>query len=114
MNFSKPIIICDESEEFRNLLREMLIKNGFFHLVEASNAEEIKDALKERKEAFILIHSRLITNEIEGILLKQNDYIVFADNQEPSTVILAAKMGVNHIMSYPFHSRKLLEKMSSF
>ncbi|MFP5386756.1 MAG: hypothetical protein ACLGHN_11795 [Bacteriovoracia bacterium] len=113
MNFAKPILICDENESFRNLLRDMLVKNGFFHVVEATTPEEIIDTLRGKKEYFALIHSTVLTPELIGLLSQNNNFIIFADNTQNETISIAARLGVKHILSYPFHSRKLLEKINS-
>ena len=58
MNFSNPILICDENVEFRILVRDMLTKNGFFHIVEASNENEAREVLSNKKE-LVAIKSQL-------------------------------------------------------
>jgi DNA-binding NarL/FixJ family response regulator len=113
MNFANPILICDENDEFRILIRDMLTKNGFFHVLEAANAQEAIDTLKDKKGYFILIESKELTNEMSQTIEKQKNFIVFAENSDPKTISLAARLGVNHIMSYPFHSRKLIDKINS-
>jgi DNA-binding NtrC family response regulator len=113
MNFSNPILICDENEEFRILIRDMLTKNGFFHVVEASNAAEAGEYLRANNDYLVLIDSKLMTEEIFPFLQRQKDFIFFAEITDAKTALLAAKVGVHHIMSYPFHSRKLMEKINS-
>lgn len=113
MNFSNPILICDENEEFRILIRDMLTKNGFFHVVEAANAHEAMNLLKERKDYFVLLDSKITGSEILSVVKMQKDFIIFTDKDDEKTVSLAASLGVNHLMSYPFHSRKLLDKINS-
>jgi DNA-binding NtrC family response regulator len=113
MNFSNPILICDENEEFRILVRDMLTKNGFFHVLEAATAEEATEVLKDKKGYFVLIESKALNPEVSDTLKRQKNFIIFADNSDAKTVLLAAQMGVEHVMSYPFHSRKLIDKINS-
>lgn len=113
MNFSKPILICDENEEFRNLLREMLIKNGFFHIVEVTSSSEAINILREKKEYFALIHSQCLSSEIMAALSGKKSFLVFASYDEFKTVQIATRLGVAHVVSPPFQSRKLLEKINS-
>lgn len=113
MNFAKPILICDENEGFRDLIREMLTKNGFFHIVEASNSEETLKHLQDKKEYFVIIHSSLLNNELSKLMGSHKDFLVLANNMQESTVMLAATLGVDHILSFPIHSKKLMEKMES-
>lgn len=113
MNFSNPILICDENEDFRVLIRDMLTKNGFFHVVEASNADEAIEFLSQKNDYLVLADSKIVNETLSPALQKQKDYVIFADNTDPKTAFLAARIGVHHIMSYPLHSRKLVDKINS-
>lgn len=113
MNFSNPILICDENEEFRILIRDMLTKNGFFHVVEAGDAHEAHQYMNGKNDYLVLIDSKVLNADLSHALEKQKDYVIFAENSDPKTALLAARVGVHHIMSYPFHSRKLMEKINS-
>ncbi len=113
MNFAKPILICDANEEFRGLVREMLTKNGFFHVVEVSNAAEAIHLLREKKEYFVIIHPSLLDSELTQELSHNGHFLILADNNKNETALLATKMGVKHILSFPIHSRKLMEKIQS-
>lgn len=112
MNYSNPILICDENEEFRVLVRDMLTKNGFFHVVEASTSNEAVDFLRGKNEYLVLVHAAMMTKDLSSHLSKQKDFVIFADNAEAETALLAARVGVHHIMSYPFHSRKLINRLA--
>jgi CheY-like chemotaxis protein len=57
MNLSNPILICDENEEFRILVRDMLTKNGFFHVLEALNSTEAAELLKNKNDFWSPIKS---------------------------------------------------------
>lgn len=113
MNFSNPILICDPNEDVRVLLRDMLTKNGFFHVLEASTEEEIIRSLHRGQEFFVLIGANLVSTAVERVLRLQKEYIVFAENSDARTPLLAAKLGVHHLMSYPFHSKKLIGRINS-
>lgn len=113
MNLSNPILICDENEEFRILIRDMLTKNGFFHVLEAVNDTEALAVLKDQKGFFVIVESKFITSSLSAALKNQKNFIVFADKNNVDSVILAAKLGVEHVMSFPFHSKKLIEKINS-
>ena len=41
MNLSIPILICDEREEIRLLIKNMLAKQGFFHMIEVQSGIEL-------------------------------------------------------------------------
>ena len=114
MNYSNPILICDENEEFRILIREMLTRNGFFHILEATSGQEAEEILKKKKDYFILIDAKEVTSPLTEILHQKKQYLIFADSGESDTLALAARLGVNHIVSYPLHSQKLMDKILSF
>jgi DNA-binding NarL/FixJ family response regulator len=113
MNFSNPILICDENEEFRILIRDMLTRNGFFHVVEASNTDEAIEYLKIKNEYFVLISANALTNDSLQLLADQKSFLVLADNSNPKTIFLASKLGVDKIVSHPIHTRKLMNKINS-
>jgi DNA-binding NtrC family response regulator len=111
MNFSNPILICDENEHFRVLIRDMLTKNGFFHVVEASSTEEAQTYLSEKQDYFVITDSRILNHQLSASLLRQKSFLIFANHRDPTTPLLAAKVGVRHVINYPVHSRKLVEKI---
>lgn len=113
MNFSNPILICDENEEFRILIRDMLTKNGFFHVIETSGTQEAIEYLRNKKEYLVLVDSKVLNSGLIESLMKQKNFLVFAESSESKTISLAARLGVNHILSYPTHSRKLMKKINS-
>lgn len=113
MNFSNPILICDENEEFRILVRDMLTKNGFFHIIEASSQKELFDFLKVNSNDLVLIEQKMLSSELKTKLKEQKNYIIFANSTEETTPLIAATMGVEHVLSYPFYSRKLIDKINT-
>ncbi len=113
MNFSTPILICDENEEYRILLREMLTKNGYFHIVEASTEAEALSHLGGRMGFLVLVNGALASDSLLEKVRAQRDFVIFADPKDPTGQALAMRLGVSHVMSYPVHSRKLLEKFNS-
>jgi DNA-binding NtrC family response regulator len=112
MNFSDAILICDENEAVRNFIRDLLTKNGFFHIIEASSVSEIEFFLNKRKDFIVLIDSKFATNDLMMKLRHQKDYILFADKNHPNISTLAARIGITHIMTAPLHSRKLMKRFT--
>ncbi len=113
MNFSTPILICDDNEEFRLLLRDMLTKNGYFHIVEASTEAEALAHLGGRTGFLVMVNGTFVTDLLLENVRAQRDFVVFADPREGLGQALAMRLGVTHVMSYPVHSRKLLEKFNT-
>jgi CheY-like chemotaxis protein len=68
MNLSIPIIICDENDDIRLLIKEMLTKHGYFHLVEAHSSEEMLQLISD--EQFVLIHESLVNSKIKKNLIQ--------------------------------------------
>ncbi len=92
----------------------MLTKHGFFHVIEASNEEETLHFIKsEKKSLFILIQQNVLNAEITEIIAKRKNFVVISQPDRPETVTLAARLGVAHILNFPFSSMVLLDKISS-
>jgi DNA-binding NtrC family response regulator len=113
MNYANPILICDENEEFRILLRDMLTRNGFFHVIEAARLQEAIDYLSSKNDFFVLLDSKITGDEIISQLHRQKNFLIYADKSEARTTGLAVKLGVQHVVSYPLTSKKLMEKIAS-
>ena len=112
MNLATPIIIVHPKEDFRSLLRDMLIKHGFFHLIEASSSEELHTLLKENvNERFFLVQSHLLDEVAIEAITKSENYIVFAQPDDKKAIPLSTRLGVKRIISVPFSSQYLVEKI---
>ena len=110
MNLSVPIIICDENDDIRLLLKEMLTKHEYFHLVEAHSSLETLQLISD--EQFILIHKNLINEKIKSILSHREKFLVIAQADSTDTVNLSANFGVKHLISFPYTSKSLVEKIN--
>lgn len=113
MNLSQPILICDKNEDFRILIRDMLTKNGFFHVFEASEAQEVLRLLKEKNNFFVLIEARELSRELEQILSDQKNFLVLCGKSDAEIIPRTVRLGVSNIMTYPIHSRRLIDKINS-
>ena len=112
MNLATPIIIVHPKEDFRSLLRDMLIKHGFFRLIEASTGEELHALLKENvNERFFLVHSNLIDEIAIEAFTKSEKFIVFAQPDDKRVIPLSTRLGVKRIISFPFSSQYLVERI---
>lgn len=111
MNLSNPIIICNENDEIRLLMKEMLTKHGYFHLMEAQSSQEVIQFLSD--EQFLIIHRNLLNDQIKKLLSQRENYLIIAQNDEAETVNLAAIFGVKHLISFPYSSKSLVEKINS-
>jgi DNA-binding NtrC family response regulator len=114
MNLDYPIIIFHDNEEFRVLLREMLTKNGFFHLFEANTQDDLEQFLIEKKDHLILIDSSMLSERIVSILKNQKNYLIFTDKMNNNTPVIAASHGIEKVITFPITSHRLIQKICSF
>ena len=113
MNFSNPILIYSNNEQFRFHIRDILMKNGFFHILESASETETKNYIGYKKDYIVLIDSNILDSSLHEVLKTQKNYIVFSNKNEDITAKLAAQIGTEKILCYPIHSRKLLEKINN-
>jgi len=111
MNLSIPIIICDENDDIRLLLKEMLTKHGYFHLVEAHSSEEMLQLISD--EQFVLIHESLVNSKIKKNLSQKENFLIIAQQDSSEMINLSANFGVNHLISFPYTSKTLVEKINT-
>jgi DNA-binding response OmpR family regulator len=112
MRHSLPILLCSSNEDFRSLVREMLGKNGFFHVLEAGDRSETKDLMKgQGQNALTIIQMDLLDEEISKGLQKNGQFIVLSQADSDESIMKSAVLGVEHFLSFPFSSRHLLEKI---
>jgi DNA-binding NtrC family response regulator len=110
MNLSIPILIADEHEEIRSLQREMLARNGFFHLVEAHSKVEVLQMLDDQH--FLIIHSAMLSEEISKEISRRKNFLIVVQNDDSLSLKLAARFGVAHLISFPYSARSLVEKIN--
>lgn len=110
MNLSIPILICDKTEDVRLLLKEMLTKHGYFHLIEASTADELSQLITNEK--FVLIHKDFITPEIKKVLSQRSKFLIISQPDSSDTALLATTFGVRHLISFPYTSKTLVTKIN--
>jgi DNA-binding NtrC family response regulator len=114
MKHSLPVLVASTNEEFRSLLREMLGKHGFFHVLEASDANETLSFFKDHSQSTLsLIHQSLLNDDVLKILREQKQFLVIAQPQDEKMILWTAQLGVKHFMTFPFSSERLLEKINS-
>jgi DNA-binding NtrC family response regulator len=112
MDQSAPIIICDQNEDFRLLLREMLSRHGFFHVLETSSSQSLLEAISnEKRSPFVLVQGGLIDASILPILSTSENFIIIAQSDDDAIVPLVARFGVKRFLGLPFSSQRLLEKL---
>lgn len=112
MRHSLPILLCSKNEDYRTLIREMLGKSGYFHVLEAGNTDETSELLKGHAAgALTIIQYDLLSEEISSALKKNGQFIVLSQSDSEDSIVKAAILGVEHFLSFPFSSRHLMEKI---
>lgn len=111
MNLSIPILICDPNEEIRLLLKNMLTRHGYFHLIEAQNTEEILRVISDNQ--FILIHKRLLNEDLKKSLSTKKNFLIISQTEDEDTVNLSAFFGVKHLISFPYSSKSLILRINN-
>lgn len=102
-------MIADEHEEIRLLQKEMLMKHGYFHLMEANNAQEVIQHWQENQ--FIIIHRSIVNGALKNLLSSRSNFLVICQPDDPEILTLAAQLGVKHLLSFPYSSATLVEKI---
>ncbi len=112
MDYAIPILVCHQNEDFRFHLREMLSKHGFFHVLDAGNAEEIFSFMNTEKKFFAIVHMDLADRSIVRALQEsEKKHIFISQPDSEKTMILSTQVGVHQILSFPFSSQQLVEKI---
>lgn len=111
MNLSMPIIIYEEREEISAVLRDMLTKHGFFHLFEFRDEKEMMDVIDSEDRQFLILNSKFISSKLQKIISKRRNFLIFSQPDDEKTIHLANIYGVDHILSFPYSSKVLIEKI---
>ena len=106
-----PIIICEEREEISAVLRDMLTKHGFFHLFEFRDEREMLNIIDNDDRQFLLLNSKFISQNIQKIIYNRKNFLIFSQPDDEKTIHFANIYGVNHILSFPYSSKVLIEKI---
>jgi DNA-binding response OmpR family regulator len=112
MDYAIPILVCHQNEDFRFHLREMLSKHGFFHVLDAGNEDEIISFINTEEKFFAIVHMDLAHRAIVKALAESGKkYIFISQPDSEKTMLLASQTGVHQILSFPFSSQQLVEKI---
>ncbi|MGE3608481.1 MAG: hypothetical protein AB7I27_02745 [Bacteriovoracaceae bacterium] len=114
MNLATPVILCESNDEFRFFVREMLMKHGFFHIMEASNPNEATNLiLSQKKASFVIIQNELLNESIIDSFVLSQKFIILGQSNQTQTTMLASRLGVKHFLNFPFSSQMLIKKMET-
>ena len=88
----------------------MLTKHGYFHLLEAANADEFSQLITS--EQFILIHKNFINPGIKFQLAERERFLIIGQADSTDTTLLATTFGVKHLISFPYTANSLVTKIN--
>jgi DNA-binding NtrC family response regulator len=106
MNLSRPILLCHQNEDFRTLLREMLTKYGFFHVMEANSINDVTE--RDFHSHFVIVEGKNVPSALAG----RKDFLAVTNAEDPSALSQVARFGTTHFISFPFSSQKLVSKLN--
>lgn len=120
------ILIIDDSNFSRSVLKNALRDLKYWKILEASNSREAKDLMSEKEQANDPIHLVISDHqmpEVSGIefikwMREQERYknlpvIMLTSTQEKSVIIEAGKLGISSYMIKPFDNATLKQRLST-
>ena len=113
------LLIIDDDEDIRFILKMVLGKTGKYHLLEASSAAEGLEILRSQNIDFILLDHILpdglgadIVNEwAAGQLIDAANVIMLTAKQDPVMEAALAELGVARVIHKPFDAMKLVRDL---
>lgn len=106
------ILIFHSNDEFRSMLKDMLIKHGFFYLLDTGSDEVFWKLKEKNKTHFTLVENNLVNQQlIEQFKTDSSSFLILGQTTEKKTHLLSTLFGVSAIMSFPFPSQKLAQKI---
>ena len=117
----KVILIVDDDQQVRTLLRRLLLKSGYTTIMAADGRQGVELA-KTKKPALILMdilmpdmggHEACLIIKMDSVTRKIPVVMLTAVDTEPSKEI-AKEMGADGYVTKPFTREKLLDAISQF
>lgn len=109
------ILIVDDSSFMRNVLRDILVRSGFTHFVEAENGKEAIEKYNIEKPGLVLLD--IVMPEMNGMeVLKQigriTKIIVISAVGQEAMVEEAKQLGARGYIVKPFDEKAVLDEIS--
>lgn len=90
----------------------MLIKHGFFNLLDTSSEEVFWKLKENNKSHFTLVENHLVNEQLIAELRKDNShFLITGQISEKKTHLLSTLFGVSSVISFPFPSARLAQKI---
>lgn len=106
------LLIFHSNNEFRSMMKDMLVKHGFFYLLDTAESEVFWELKEKNSKHFILVENKLVDKKlIEQFSSKKSHFLILGQTDEKKTHELSTLFGTDAIISFPFPSEKLREKI---
>lgn len=94
------------------MIKDMLIKYGFFYLLDTASEEIFWELKDKNKQHFILVENNLVNTKLaEKLTNSKHGFLILGQTDEKKTHVLSTLFGVDALMSFPFPSEKLAKKI---
>lgn len=94
------------------MIKDMLIKYGFFYLLDTASEEIFWELKDKNKQHFIVVENNLVTTKLSDKLARSlSGFLILGQTDEAKTHHLSTLFGVDAVMSFPFPSEKLAKKI---
>jgi two-component system response regulator ResD len=115
----KKILIVDDEEEIRGLIRDFLVKNNFEAEL-ASNGKEALDKLSEKDKLFDLVILDIMMPGVDGlevikIIRKTSNIpvIFLTSKNEEIDKVLGLEIGADDYITKPFNPREMIARIKA-
>jgi len=111
----KTVLIVDDSSMMRRILRNILTKNGFDVVGEASNGEDAVDKYKELRPDAVTMD--FIMDKMNGldalrniISINPNAYVIMVSSMGQEVIVRdAIVLGAKNFLLKPFNEQQVVE-----
>ena len=114
MSNDKKILIADDSEFMRNVLKDILKTSDYNNIIEADNGQTVIEKYKDESPDLILLD--IIMPKVDGMSVlkeigrKANILVISAMGQE-KTIEEAKNLGAKGFVVKPFDREKVIEEV---
>jgi len=114
-NMSDLILIVDDEEDLREVVRALLELNGF-RVIEAENANEMFSQVKENDISLILLDIGLPENDGLSALKKMRPdsdipIVLLTGKGDVIDKVVGLELGADDYITKPFHSHELIARV---
>ena len=116
-NMSDLILIVDDEEDLREVVRALLELNGF-RVIEAENANEMFSQVKENDISLILLDIGLPENDGLSALKKMRPdsdipIVLLTGKGDVIDKVVGLELGADDYITKPFHSHELIARVKN-